>query len=124
VSQATQDTHADHGHDHGFGHVATPKVLLGTWAILMILTVVTVLAIRVDLGANWNLVLAMVIATVKATLVCLYFMHLRYDRLFHTVVFISAILLATLFVTFSLMDSHQYQPDVAWEKDEQSPAPY
>ncbi len=55
---------------------------------------------------------------------CLYFMHLRYDKLFHTVVFISAILLATLFVSFALMDSTQYQTDVSWAKDDLSPVPY
>jgi cytochrome c oxidase subunit IV len=121
-SHAADGSHDDHG--HGMGHVASVKVLLGTWGILMVLTVVTVLVTRVDLGANLNLLVAMAIATVKATLVCLYFMHLRYDKLFHTVIFVSAILLATLFVTFTLMDSHQYQPDIAWEPDDLSPTPY
>ena len=124
MSNESHDSHADHDHGHGMAHVASPKVLLGTWGTLMVLTVVTVLATKIDLGANLNLLLAMVIATVKATLVCLYFMHLRYDKVFHTVVFVSALLLATLFVTFALMDSHQYQPDVAWEKDDLSPTPY
>ena len=47
----------------------------------------------------------MVIAVTKATLVILFFMHLRYDRLFHTVIFVSAILAASLFVGFTLMDT-------------------
>jgi cytochrome c oxidase subunit 4 len=120
--------HGEHGHghgdSHGMSHVLPLKVLFGTWAILMVLTVLTVTVTSIDLGANLNLLVAMAIATVKATLVCLYFMHLRYDKMFHAVVFISAILLATLFVTFTLMDSHQYQPDVSWQKDDLSPAPY
>jgi len=90
----------------------------------MVLTVLTVTVRSIDLGADLNLVVAMLIATVKATLVCLYFMHLRYDKLFHTVVFVSAILLATLFVTFALMDSSQYQTDINWVKDDLSPVPY
>jgi cytochrome c oxidase subunit IV len=124
------DGHDDHGHghghgdDHGAGHVLPMKVLLGTWGALMVLTVVTVTVRSIDLGADLNLLVAMIIATVKATLVCLYFMHLRYDKMFHTVVFISAILLATLFVTFTLMDGSQYQSDVTWEKDDLSPTPY
>ena len=56
----------------------------------------------------------MVIAVTKATLVILFFMHLRYDKLFHTVVFVSAILAASLFVGFTLMDSGQYQHTNIW----------
>ena len=33
---------------HGLSHVATPKVLLGTFGALMTLTVITVLATRLD----------------------------------------------------------------------------
>lgn len=116
-----------HGHGHGMSHVLPMKVLLGTWGALMVLTVLTVAVAKLpifDFGASPNLLIAMVIATVKATLVCLYFMHLRYDKMFHTVVFISAILLATLFVSFALMDSTQYQTDVSWAKDDLSPVPY
>jgi cytochrome c oxidase subunit 4 len=115
--------HGD-GHGHGMSHVLPLRVLVGTWAVLMVLTVLTVTVTSIDLGANLNLLVAMVIATVKATLVCLYFMHLRYDKLFHTVVFVSAILLALLFVSFTLMDSTQYQTDVTWAPDDLSPAPY
>ena len=109
-------THSD------LGHVASKKVLFGTWGTLMVLTVVTVLASKVDFGAaELNLLIAMVIAIVKATLVCLFFMHLKYDKLFHSVVFVSAILLATLFVTFALMDSNQYQVDVYWQHTDHQP---
>ena len=117
--------HGDaHGHGHGIGHVLPLKVLIGTWAALMFLTVLTVTVRSIDLGANLNLALAMLIATVKATLVCLFFMHLRYDNRFHSIVFISAIILALLFVSFALMDSTQYQTDAVWAKDDLSPLPY
>ena len=117
--------HAHEGEHHGLGHVASKRVLLGTWGTLMVLTVVTVTTSRIHLGsAEINLAVAMLIATVKASLVCIFFMHLKYDKRFHTVVFVSAILLATLFVTFTLMDSGQYQSDVKWEKDDLSPSPY
>jgi cytochrome c oxidase subunit 4 len=117
--------HDSHDQHHGLGHVASKKVLFGTWGTLMVLTVVTVLASKVNFGAaELNLLVAMVIAIVKATLVCLFFMHLKYDKLFHSVVFVSAILLATLFVTFALMDSNQYQVDVYWQHaDHQSTSP-
>lgn len=109
----TTDHHSDHG--HGLAHVATVKTLLGTGLTLLILTVLTVLATRVDFGANINLAVAMVIAVTKATLVVLFFMHLRYDRLFHTVIFVSALAAAALFVGFALMDSAQYQHTNIWD---------
>ena len=104
--------HDDHGNE--ISHVAAAKVLLATGGSLLVLTLVTVLATKIDFGANINLALAMVIAVTKASLVILFFMHLRYDRLFHTVVFVSAILAASLFVGFTLMDTGQYQQTNIW----------
>ena len=114
--------HHDDGH-HGLAHVATTKVLITTGGTLLLLTIVTVLATKVDFGANINLGIAMAIAVIKATLVILFFMHLRYDRLFHSVVFVSAILAACLFVGFTLMDTNQYQQTNIWNPDSPPAAP-
>jgi cytochrome c oxidase subunit 4 len=116
------DDHAD-AH-HGLSHVAPVKVLVATGGTLLVLTLVTVLATKVDFGANINLAIAMAIAVLKATLVILFFMHLRYDRLFHSVVFVAAILAAALFVGFTLMDSNQYQQTNIWNPDSPPPAPF
>jgi cytochrome c oxidase subunit 4 len=107
------ETHHDE-HDHGLAHVANKKVLLGTWITLMILTILTVSATAIDLGPTWNLALAMFIAVIKATLVVLFFMHLFYDKLFHTVIIVGGVLAAALFVGFALMDSGQYQEAIVW----------
>ena len=115
--------HDDHGHGNDLSHVAAPKVLLATGGTLLFLTLVTVLATKIDFGANINLAIAMVIAVTKATLVILFFMHLRYDRLFHSVVFVSAILAASLFVGFTLMDTGQYQHTNIWNPDRPPMAP-
>lgn len=106
---------AHHDDHHGISHVASIKVLLGTGGSLLVLTLVTVLATKVDFGASINLGIAMAIAVVKATLVILFFMHLKYDKIFHTVVFLSAILAAALFVGFTLMDTGQYQNTNIWD---------
>ena len=87
------------------------------------LTVVTVLATGVDFGTNINLAVAMLIAVIKATLVVLFFMHLKYDKIFHTVIFLSAVLAASLFVGFTLMDSGQYQQSNIWDVDNPPVAP-
>ena len=109
---ATEHHHDEHA--HGIAHVAEKKVLLGTWIALMILTVLTVSATQIDLGPNFNLALAMFIAVIKATLVVLFFMHLFYDKLFHTVIIVGGVLAAALFVGFALMDSGQYQEALLW----------
>jgi len=112
-----------HDDEHGLSHVATIKTLAATGGTLLMLTLVTVLATKIDFGANINLAVAMAIAVLKATLVILFFMHLRYDRLFHTVIFVSAILAASLFVGFTMMDSGQYQDTNIWDPDAPPAAP-
>ncbi len=84
----------------------------------MVLTILTVSATAIDLGPNMNLLVAMVIATIKAALVCLFFMHLKYDKPLHTIAFLTALLFALLFVSFALMDSSEYQDDIVWVEEE------
>jgi cytochrome c oxidase subunit 4 len=48
------------------------------FGLLLVLLVVTVGAAEIDLG-RWNFLLAVTIATTKAALILLYFMHLRYS---------------------------------------------
>ena len=96
---------------------------VGTGGALMVLTVITVLATKIDLGGNINLALAMAIAAVKATLVVLFFMHLKYDKVFHSVLFVGGVLAAALFVGFALMDSGQYQETIQWDTNNPVAAP-
>lgn len=117
------DTHDAHDDHHGISHVASTKVLLGTGGSLLMLTIVTVLATKVDFGSSMNLAIAMLIAVIKATLVILFFMHLKYDKVFHSVIFMSAVLAAALFVGFTLMDSGQYQETNIWDLNNPPPAP-
>lgn len=98
-------------HAHAAGHVLPPRVLLGTAAALLALTATTVALSLVDFG-RVNVVIALAVATAKASLVALFFMHLRYGRRFHLVVLAGAALFAMLLVGLVLLDSTQYQPDV------------
>jgi cytochrome c oxidase subunit IV len=115
---ATEHSHGhkhDH-HDHGIAHTASVKVLVGTFGALIFMTVLTVVIAKgIDLGPSLNLAIAMAIATIKATLVVLFFMHLKYDKVFHSVLLIGGILAAALFVGFALMDRGQYQDTVIWD---------
>jgi cytochrome c oxidase subunit 4 len=66
---------------------------------------------RLDLGA-FNVVLALAIAGLKASLVAMFFMHLRYEHRFQAVVFVGALFFVALFVGFVVFDTTQYQPDL------------
>jgi len=115
MAQHLSETRADQGspeaHDVGGVHVVPVSLLLAVWGALVVLTVVTVAATRIDVG-SFNLLLAMAIATVKGALVVLYFMHLRWDRPFNGVVFIGSLAFVALFIFLALMDTTHYQPDL------------
>jgi len=60
-------------------HITPYKTYVFIWLILMALTVITVYVAReIDLGSI-NLFVAMIIASVKATVVALFFMHLKFE---------------------------------------------
>ena len=84
------------------------RLLVTVWGSLMLLTLLTVAVSYVDFG-NWNLYVALFIALVKASLVVLFFMHLRYDRPFNAIIFVGCLILVTLFISFSMTDSGAYR---------------
>jgi len=59
-------------------HVVSPKIYVVILCALLLGTFLTVAAAVRDFGP-WNIVIALAIATAKATLVVLYFMHARYS---------------------------------------------
>jgi cytochrome c oxidase subunit 4 len=69
----------------------------------MVLTAATVGAAYVNLGAL-NIVVALAIATVKATLVVLYFMHARYSPKRTQLVIISAVFWLAIMLALTLSD--------------------
>ena len=95
---------------HGF-HIVPVKTLAAVGTALLVLTLVTVWAASLDFG-KLNVWIALAIATVKASLVVAIFMHLNYDRPFHTIVFVVSVSFVALFISFSLTDTHEYAPDV------------
>jgi cytochrome c oxidase subunit IV len=84
-------------------HVVPKKIYVATWATLMVMTLVTTLVAFVDLG-RLNAVLALVIATFKATLVVLFFMHAKYTPRLTRVVIIAGIFWLAILLAFSVVD--------------------
>ena len=69
--------HDHHSHPHVHGHVTPLPVYLAVFATLMVMTALTVIVAYFNFGA-WNKVIALSIAGFKATIVVLYFMHVKY----------------------------------------------
>ncbi len=96
-----------HDAPHGVGHIAPFKMLLSVFVALTFLTILTVVASMFDFG-EMNLIVAMFIAVVKASLVVLFFMHLIWDRPFNAIVFVGCLIFVGLFISLALLDSGQY----------------
>lgn len=97
-------------HDH-------KKAYTRVWIGLLILTIITVDVAYHDLG-YWNIFIAMLIATIKASLVVLFFMHLKYDNKVNQVVFVSAFFFLAVFVGLTASDVFErpYEQAIAVEK--------
>ncbi|HKC64489.1 MAG TPA: cytochrome C oxidase subunit IV family protein [Pyrinomonadaceae bacterium] len=83
-------------------HIVQRKVYFVIFGLLMVFTILTVLAAFKDLDyifSGANTVLALTIAVIKATLVVLYFMHVRYSsRLTWVIVIAGLFWLGIMFV--------------------------
>ena len=84
-------------------HVVPVRVYLGIFGALCVLTVITVAAARFDFGPLNNLV-ALGIATAKAALVVLYFMHARYSGKLTALVIGASVAFLTILVFLTLTD--------------------
>jgi cytochrome c oxidase subunit 4 len=76
------ETHGSHeahaGEEKHEQHIVTPATYALIFAALLVGTAITVVASYIDMGP-WNPVVALGIAVTKATLVVLYFMHIKYS---------------------------------------------
>lgn len=110
---------ASHG-SHTVGHIVPTRLLLTVGFALLLLTIFTVWTAKyVDLGEA-NIWLALAIALTKASLVVLYFMHLRWDSPFNAIVFICSVGFVLLFIGLAMADSVAYHDEmVPYEQRDQ-----
>ena len=112
--------HSDHDHTDDGGvhvHIHTTKFYAGILGALLVLTVLTVAASYVDIDGilalgrpvqgvgAWNLGLALLIGTMKASLVVLFFMHLKEDKRFNALFFVGSILFVGVFFAYTMNDT-------------------
>jgi cytochrome c oxidase subunit IV len=101
-------------HQHADGkvhaHITPVRFYWIIFFALIFFTLLTVGVAYVHLGPL-NLVVAIVIATIKASLVVLYFMHMKYETKFNALVFLASLLFMGIFLAYTMNDT-QYRASV------------
>ncbi len=81
------------------------RIYVGVFSALMVLTIVTVAISYLHLSVGAAIAVALVVATVKATLVACYFMHLISER---RMIYATLILTVVFFVVLMLVPVFHY----------------
>jgi len=99
------------------GHVVPKKLYIMVFAALIVFTALTTGVAFIDLG-KWNTVAALAIAVCKASLVALFFMHLRWSSGLMRIVLLAAFMWLAILVSLTLADefTRQWTPvPSSWE---------
>jgi cytochrome c oxidase subunit 4 len=85
-------------------HISSVKLYVGIWLALLTCTVLTALVSFMDLGP-FNAIVALAIATFKASLVVLFFMHVKYvGEKMTKLTIVTAIFFFLILITLTLAD--------------------
>ena len=84
-------------------HVVSWRLYVGIFAALAALTAITVYAAGVDFGP-FNTVIALGIASLKATLVIMFFMHLRWSPRLTTLFLFSGFVFLAILILLTVSD--------------------
>ena len=90
-------------HTESHTHHGGPKIYTANLFALLFLTIITVAAASFNFGSA-NVVIALAIASVKAILVGLFFMHLIWDKPVNTIVIVAGFLFLGIFLMFDFLD--------------------
>ena len=84
-------------------HIVPFSIYAKVLSVLLALTALTVAVAQVDFGFL-NVLIAMGIATIKAVLVLLFFMHLKYDNRLFPVIFLTGVFFLVIIFLFCEFD--------------------
>ena len=84
-------------------HIVSPLVYIVIFVSLMLGTAITIWAAFQNFG-KFNIVIALAIATIKATLVVLYFMHARYSPRRTQLVIVCSVFWLAIMLALTLAD--------------------
>jgi len=91
-----------HTHTEG-NHITSNKTYIIVWATLMVMTAITVYVSYINFGML-NIVIALVIASIKASIVALYFMHLKIEDSITWVFALFPLTLLALLIAMTMTD--------------------
>jgi cytochrome c oxidase subunit IV len=97
VTRNTEHAHAD------TPHIVPPRVYFAVFGALIALTAITTAVSFVDLGP-WSTVVALGIAFIKATLVVLFFMHVKYSPRLTQVTIAGGLFWLAILIALTLSD--------------------
>jgi cytochrome c oxidase subunit IV len=109
---------ADHSHDTTHAHPGNPiKFYIGVFALLMVMTLLTVYVAQFDLGEEFkhtpglehisgilNAIVALTIAVIKATAVIMIFMHVRWSSRLTQVIVVASVFWLLIMLSFTISD--------------------
>ncbi len=96
-------------HNHTEEHHTGLRVYAAVCLALFVLTAVTVYVAKFDFG-DLNIVVAMVIASIKASIVALYFMHLKFEDKLTWIYALYPLFLLFLLIGFTIMETFTRVP--------------
>jgi len=91
------------GHEQEAQHISPIKLYVNIWLALVGLTVITVSVSYLNMQ-KFTIFTAMLIATVKVTLVILYFMHIRFEKAIYTYMILAVLATYGIFITLTFAD--------------------
>ncbi len=91
--------------EHGSAHHSHFKRYVGVLLALLVFTVITYAAAKVHLHTPWNIVVALGIASVKGTLVALFFMHLYDQQGANRLIFVTSLVFVALLIGLAMTDN-------------------
>jgi cytochrome c oxidase subunit 4 len=84
--------------------VVPVKTYVGVFVALLLLTGLTTGVAFIDLGSELNTIVALTIAVIKALLVILFFMHVKYSGGLTKMVIVAGFFFLALLIAFTLAD--------------------
>ena len=103
MSNTTAAAAHDAGHHEGGHHIVSDGTFILVWVALLILTAMTVAA-SVYFPGNIGVAVAMIVTPIKAALILMYFMHLKYEKKVFVIMFLSAMSIFGVFLGLTFID--------------------
>lgn len=84
-------------------HVVPNGIFVKVWVWLLVLTAATVTA-SVAFPGRGGVLVALIVTPIKAALILMFFMHLKYERRVYKIMFLVAVVILAIFMGLTFFD--------------------